>query len=340
MGAQVKIQPPPATCVVPVGEELIVGGLKRRFKAEFYAAHTRPPAVYRGNPFVVEAGIAFGGELAKDEAADLLRFANRVPLLYQPRACGVTEAVVKVDWKSYGLQQRRGELPIGPLAIFVHLASVWVPFTSEAKEAVAHYDEIVKEIRLALMECGRKLGVWVRAKDAERWEQERKSLFEKYIKELAISINRITGVAEQKVAEDFQTAMTKHVHITPKAPVGDGTTGEGGAAVTVEGAEVTAVEEERSPSDRPPAEDAPAEATVTPIAKAPRAPRSMDDGEEQMSFGFGTGSAFEDVTPNKTRKYATPARSAAAPKRATVRDDEGARPAAKKSPAKTVKGRK
>lgn len=341
MGAQVKIQAPPATCVVPVGEELIVGGLKRRFKAEFYAAHTRPPAVYRGNPFVVEAGIAFGGELAKDEAADLLRFANRVPLLYQPRACGVTEAVVKVDWKSYGLQQRRGELPIGPLAIFVHLASVWVPFTSEAKEAVAHYDEIVKEIRLALMECGRKLGVWVRAKDAERWEHERKSLFEKYIKELAISINRITGVAEQKVAEDFQTAMTKHVHITPKAPVGDGTTGDGGAVATAEGAESAAVEEERSPSDRPPAEDAPAEATVTPIAKAPRAPRSMDDGEEQMSFGFGTGSAFEDVTPNKTRKYATPARSAAAPKRATVRDDDdGAKPAAKKSPAKTVKGRK
>ncbi len=336
--AQVKILPPPATCVVPVGEELIVGGLKRRFKADFYAAHTRPPAVYRGNPFVVEAGIAFGGDLAKDEAADLLRFANRVPLLYQPRACGITEAVVKVDWKSYGLQQRKGELPVGPLAIFVHLASVWVPFTSEAKEAVAHYDEIVKEIRLALMECGRKLGVWVRAKDAERWELERKHLFEKYIKELSISINRITGVAEQKVAEDFQAAMSKHVHITPKAPPPEGAPGEGAPAeLAANEASASDDDDTRSPSDRPPSEDDAPIATVTPIARAPKPMRPMDEGEEQMSFGFGTGSAFEDVTPNKTRKYAAPSRGAAAPKRATVRDEEPESPEGPKTKSPKAK---
>ncbi len=337
--SQVKILPPPATCVVPVGEELIIGGLKRRFKAEFFAAHTRPPAVYRGNPFVVEAGIAFGGELAKDEAADLLRFANRVPLLYQPRACGITEAVLKVDWKSYGLQQRKGELPVGPLAIFVHLASVWVPFTSEAKEAVAHYDEIVKEIRAALMECGRKLGTFVKAKDAERWELERKTLFEKYIRELATSIHAITGVAEQKVAEDFQAAMTKHVHLPTRAPAGEG--GVSGAPAAIEASEAS--EEARSPSDLPPAQgedtaaetdegsaaeaarddsdDAPASVTSVAPIKAPKAPRMGDgDDEEQMSFGFGSGSAFEDVTPNKTRRYTRPAASAGAAKKATVRD--------------------
>ena len=321
--SQVKIQPPPATCVVPVGEQLIIDGLKRRFKGEFFAAHTRPPAVYRGNPFVVEAGIAFGGQLAKDESADLMRFANRVPLLYQPRACGISEAVTKVDWKSYGLQQRRGELPIGPLAIFVHLASVWVPFTSEAKEAVAHYDEIVKEIRFALMECGRKLGAWVKAKDAERWEHERRTLFEKYIKELAVSIHSITGVDEDKVASDFSHAMLKHVHITPKAPVSEGGPApEGAPEAVLEGVEtaVAANDEGRSPSDLPPAEVAAVEAHVeVPVAKAPKAPRAMDDfGDEQMSFGFGTGSAFEDVTPNKTRKYARPGSVAEAPKKATV----------------------
>ena len=114
-GMQVRIPAPPATCVAPIGEALIVEGLKRRFKAEFYTSHTRHPAVYRGNPFVVEVGMAFGGELPGDQSAEILRFANRVPLLYQPRACATTEAVVRINWKAYGrdgvLNQRGSELP-------------------------------------------------------------------------------------------------------------------------------------------------------------------------------------------------------------------------------------
>lgn len=228
---QVRILPPPATCVVPIGEELLLEGLKRRFKAEFYTAHTRPPAVYRGNPFVVEVGVAFGGDLSRDDSADVLRFANRVPLLYQPRACGVTEAVLRIDWKAYGLQHRKGELPVGPVAVIVHLASVWVPFTSEAKEAVAHYDEIVREIRFALMECGRKLGTWVRAKEGVKWEQERRSLFVKYIKELAISISAITGVGQEKIEEDFHRALPRHVNLpSPSSPPPDGEDGGEGSA--------------------------------------------------------------------------------------------------------------
>ena len=319
--SQVKIAAPPATCVVPVGEELIMGGLKRRFKAEFFAAHTRPPAVYRGNPFVVEAGVAFGGELAKDEAAELMRFANRVPLLYQPRACGITEAVVKVDWKSYGLQQRKGELPVGPLAIFVHLASVWVPFTSEAKEAVAHYDEIVKEIRLALMECGRKLGTWVKAKDAEKWEHERKSLFEKYIKELAVSIHEITGVAEQRVAEDFQGALVKHVRLP--APAADPTLG-------------AAADEDalRSPSDAPPAapEAVTGEGAEVPAEAVRAVATPVEADDEEAAYGFGSGSAFEDVTPGKRRGITRA--SAAASKQLTMLDDDEPPPAKAKPAAK------
>lgn len=215
---QVRILPPPATCVAPIGEALIIEGLKRRFKADFYASHTRPPAVYRGNPFVVEVGLAYGGELPTDESAEVLRFANRVPLLYQPRACATTEAVVRVNWKTYGkdggINQRSGELPVGPLAILVHVASVWVPFTNEAKEAIASYDEIVDEIRLALMECGRKLGTWVNARQAERWQRERKSLFERYIEELATSIGSITGVSRERVKNDFMTALQRHVKLS------------------------------------------------------------------------------------------------------------------------------
>ena len=124
---------------------------------------TRPPSVYRGNPFVVEVGLAYGGELPNDEPADVMRFANRVPLQYQPKACAISEAVYELNWRNYGLSQPRGSLPVGPLAIFVHLASVWVPFTSEAKEAVAHYPELLREITLALQECGRRLAQSLRA---------------------------------------------------------------------------------------------------------------------------------------------------------------------------------
>ena len=110
----------------------------------FIATVTRPPKVYRGNPFQVEVGLAYGGSWPADKPIELFRFANRVPLLFQRGACGTTEAIVKTDWRNYLLSQPKGSLPVGPMALLVHIASVWVPFTSEAKEAVAHYPEIIE----------------------------------------------------------------------------------------------------------------------------------------------------------------------------------------------------
>ncbi|MBL8681113.1 MAG: DNA topoisomerase VI subunit B [Myxococcales bacterium] len=265
---QVRILPPPATCVAPIGESLIVEGLKRRFKGEFFASHTRPPAVYRGNPFVVEVGIAYGGELAKDEGAEVLRFANRVPLLYQPRACATTEAVVRINWKAYakdgGINQRGAELPVGPLAVFVHLASVWVPFTNEAKEAIASYDEIIDEIRVALMECGRKLATYLNSQVADKLQRERKSLFEKYIEEIAIAIGEITSMGPERVRGDFLNAMAGFVHLdepAPKSeslppPAGDSGEGEGAPAAVVAAPEPKVESKIKSVSEAKPAEAA------------------------------------------------------------------------------------
>ncbi|MBN2454719.1 DNA topoisomerase VI subunit B, partial [Candidatus Woesearchaeota archaeon] len=149
-----KIISPPTDCISPITEELLEKGLKKEVNAEFYCATTRPPAVYRGNPFIIEAAIAYGGQLPADDTVTILRFANRVPLLYQPGACAITESIGKTNWRAYGIQQSGSSLPSGPAVILVHMASVWVPFTSEAKEALAHYPEITKEVRLALQECG------------------------------------------------------------------------------------------------------------------------------------------------------------------------------------------
>ena len=212
----VKIMSPPTNCLVPIGSKAMLAGLLKEVKAEFFAATCRPPAVYRGNPFQIEVGIAYGGALKGDDPARVLRFANRVPLLYQQSACCSFKAVTEATWKNYGLTQPRGSVPVGPLVIMVHMASVWVPFTSESKEAIADYDEIRKEMKLALQECGRKLGTYIRRRQKMRRESERRTVFERYIGEISRSCEAITGadarrtydallaLAETKTAEADQ----------------------------------------------------------------------------------------------------------------------------------------
>ncbi len=224
---EVKVKAPSSSCVVPIGEELLIEGLKRRFpRADFYISTTRPPSVYRGNPFVVEVGLAFGGELPAEEPAEIMRFANRVPLQYQPKACAISESAYDTNWRLYELQQPKGSLPVGPLAIAVHLASVWVPFTSEAKEAVAHYDELLREMKLALQECGRKLASHLRAREKAESEHRRLSLFQRYIPEVAAAMGAILESEAKKIEKSFYATLPKFVKMVeanggpppPKAP--------------------------------------------------------------------------------------------------------------------------
>ena len=169
----------------------------------FIATVTRPPKVYRGNPFQVEVGLAYGGSWPADKTIELFRFANRVPLLFQRGACGITEGIVRTDWRNYLLSQPKGSLPVGPMALLVHIASVWVPFTSESKEAVAHYPDIMKEIQLAAQECGRKLATFIRKGKALEYQAQRRSIFELYIEEVATAIGRITGRKPGPIKRDF-----------------------------------------------------------------------------------------------------------------------------------------
>jgi DNA topoisomerase VI subunit B len=193
----VKIMSPPTNCLSPIGEEQILAGLKKEIRASFYAAITRAPSVYRGNPFQVEVAMAYGGSLPGDDLVDLFRFANRVPLQYQQSACAITKTVLGIEWRNYGLSQSKGALPAGPLVLFVHIASVWVPFTSESKEAIAAYPEIAKELRLALQECGRKLAIHIRAHRRAVEEDKKKSYIEKYIPHIGIALREILGLTDK-----------------------------------------------------------------------------------------------------------------------------------------------
>jgi DNA topoisomerase-6 subunit B len=193
-----KIMAPPTDCIAPIGEELIERALRQEVKAEFYAAVTRRPVVYRGNPFLIEAGLAYGGELPAEETITLFRYANRVPLQYQQGACAATRAVISTDWRSYQLQQPKGALPVGPMLVMIHIASVWVPFTSESKEAIAHYDEIIKEMRLALQECGRQVAMFIRKRRREADEAKKRSYIDKYLPQVAIGLQEILGFDDKE----------------------------------------------------------------------------------------------------------------------------------------------
>ena len=294
---EVKLMAPPASCVVPIGEELLITGLRRRFPdADFVASSTRPPSVYRGNPFVVEVGLAYGGSMSADEPADVMRFANRVPLQYQPKACAISESVYDTNWRSYEIAQPKGSLPIGPLAIVVHLASVWVPFTSEAKEAVAHYDDLLREMRLAVQECGRKLGSYLRARERAASDQKRLGIFQRYIPEVAQAIADILAVDAEGVEGAFLRALPNFAKVAlvetteeddepsraasmlpppddgdsarppppPRVPEDDGAV----KAASVKAASVKAAPAKAAPAKAAPAKAAPAKAAPAKAAPA------------------------------------------------------------------------
>ena len=300
---ETKIPAPSTNCIVPIGESSILAGLHKVVPGEFFVAATRPPAVYRGNPFQIEVGLAYGGgpstqkvsrellremldesdsrtirqfltssfdgigtdgadkliknagirprvsparltpkefeslfdtlktlNLSEGQTMNVYRYANRVPLQFQAGACLITQSVMQMNWRSYGLSQTRNQLPRGPVTVMVHLASVWVPFTSESKEAIASYPEIQKELRLALQTVGRKLGLFLSRKEKVRQEGERRNVFKRYLGEVAWALSEISGkrqadiylqlmeVARQKTAmadQQFDESGNKIIQSEP-----------------------------------------------------------------------------------------------------------------------------
>lgn len=278
---ETKIKAPSTDCLSAIGEDLILKGLQV-IPGELYVAATRPPSVYRGNPFLIEVGLAYGGgsavtkisyevlaelisqtdartlrqfiintfdglgpdaadriikatgfgtrqspakfkskeitklheamqnvNISEGQSMQVLRYANRVPLQFQPAGCAITQAVMKMNWRSYGLSQSRGQLPSGPIRVMVHMASVWVPFTSESKEAVASYPEIEKELRLGLQAVGRKLGMYLRRRQKVKQEGERRSIFLRYLGEVAGAVSDINGTDKQALYDNLMTVAKK-----------------------------------------------------------------------------------------------------------------------------------
>ncbi|MCD6207874.1 MAG: DNA topoisomerase VI subunit B [Methanosarcinales archaeon] len=188
-----KIAAPPTDCLSPISEDLIRKGVLKEYSIDFIATTKRTPAVFNGNPFLVEAAIAYGGDLPADGKADILRFANRVPLLYQQGACAVTHAIERINWKYYGLTQPGG-FPSGPCAILVHVASTNVPFTSESKNAIADVPEILDEVENAVRNAASRLRKYLGKQESLSKRKEKENLIKKVLPRLATKVSEILGM--------------------------------------------------------------------------------------------------------------------------------------------------
>jgi len=230
-GKPVKLLNPPTSCLSPIEELLIKKGLSKTIDSKFVTTMTRAPSVTQGNPFQVEVGLIFGDGMAADKPVEILRFANRVPLMYQQGGCLLTKAIESVDWRQYGLDQAGGRgVPKGPAAILVHLASTNVQFTSEAKEALSDNETVMEEARKAMLEMGRGLRKHLEkqkkmGKTKEKFElindiipaiaEKSAALLELPVPDLAASITKIMSavIAETTTTWNKETKQTD-IHIT------------------------------------------------------------------------------------------------------------------------------
>ncbi len=206
----VPLVAPDAECLSPIGGMLIKRGLRNvlgELRPEFFAPPvSRPPKVRGGFPFMVEVGLVYGGGLPADQPIQLLRFANRVPLLFQQGACAITSAVAGMDWRRYGLDQKGGSgLPVGPMVLLVHVASTKIPFTSEAKEAVAEDPEIDRELTLALQAGARHLRAHLSRVSRRDFASEKFAIIQKILPKLAEKTSELVG----KPVPDLTPVVTK-----------------------------------------------------------------------------------------------------------------------------------
>ncbi len=193
-----SIRTPTSGILVPIGPKLIKLGLKQvleEYRPDFYTLPiSRTPSVFSGTPFLVEVGMVYGGNLPKDQPVQVLRFANRVPLLYQAGGCAITKAVQGINWRTYGLEQKKGKgTPNGPAIILVHVASTNIPFTSEAKEAVADIEEIKKEIKLALRNNAKTLSRHLKKQKKRAKVSEKFDLVQKVLPAIAEKTSSVVG---------------------------------------------------------------------------------------------------------------------------------------------------
>jgi len=235
--ASVKWIAPATDSLVPIGREQVEISFRNIFNPEVLVVTERSPKVYRGGiPFMVEVGIAYGGGVAAaGKKGEVMRFANRVPLLFDSGGCAITETIKTMDWKRYDVKDFEEE----PIAVLVNLISVHVPYTSAGKQAVSPEEDVMDEIKFAIMEASRGVQKYLSGKRKAHEIANKKKVVSRYIQQLSGDMASLTGekkaeiekaltkIIEDKYAQDEMEAE-ETAEKDPEPDTGIGKTDEGG----------------------------------------------------------------------------------------------------------------
>ncbi|MBI5159274.1 DNA topoisomerase VI subunit B [Candidatus Micrarchaeota archaeon] len=200
---QMKWVAPATDSLQPIGEDQIEKAFKNILGPEFFSVRSRKPKVFRGGvPFVVEAAVAYGGKsgrsTANGTASDIQRFANRAPLLFDAGGCAITEAIKTIDWKRYDIDSFEST----PLSVFVNFVSVYVPYTGAGKQAISPEEEVVSEIRFAIMEVARDLQRYLSGKVRESDREAKKKAIMRYVHQLSLNLPELAGAGKSSDIEE------------------------------------------------------------------------------------------------------------------------------------------
>jgi DNA topoisomerase-6 subunit B len=177
---------PDSSCLAPLGAEPLEKGIKKFFNPDFVAVVQRPASAYSGFPFIIEMGIAYGGDI-KSGGPHVYRYANRIPLLYDEGSDVVLKVVNDTDWGRYKV---KGE---PPFIIVSHICSTRIPYKTAGKENVADRQEIERELRLALQYLSRKLSSFMSKRGQAEMAKKRANLYAKYIPMIAEFCTELSG---------------------------------------------------------------------------------------------------------------------------------------------------
>jgi DNA topoisomerase-6 subunit B len=196
--------PPDASCLSPISEDLLKAGILKELKPEFVVVHQRKPATYAGHPFIVEFGLAYGGEIPKRGNFIVYRFANRIPLLYDEASDVSVRVITAMNWRRYRVN------PDMPIAILVHVCSTKVPYKTVGKEFIADRPEVRREIANGLREVARQIQHFMSKREHVDRERKRLGVFSKYLPKIAQFSTQLAGKQKPPDIEKLLTSVKKY----------------------------------------------------------------------------------------------------------------------------------
>jgi DNA topoisomerase-6 subunit B len=196
--------PPDASCLSPLGEELLKAGITKQLNPEYLVVHQRRPSTYAGHPFIVEVGIAYGGDVPKIGRFVIYRFANKIPLLYDEASDVSFRVINSMNWRRYKVS------PDMPIAIVVHICSTKVPYKTVGKEFIADRAEVRREVANELREVARQLGHFMSRREHVDKEKRRLGVFAKYLPRIAEFSAALAGKEKLPDIEKLLRSVQKY----------------------------------------------------------------------------------------------------------------------------------